>query len=95
MEIQDIVWLDIFIEKIWEKHKVTPEEVEEVFKNKPKIYFAEKGKFKGENVYSATGQTDSGRYLIVFFIYKMNRKALILSARDMDLKERKRYAKKK
>jgi uncharacterized DUF497 family protein len=42
-------------------------------------------------VYSASGQTDAGRYLIVFFIHKPNNTALILSARDMDKKERRRY----
>jgi len=30
-------------------------------------------------------------YLVVFFIYKMTNEALILSARDMDRKERRSY----
>lgn len=47
-----------------------------------------------EDVYSASGQTDAGRYLVVFFIHKPGHIALILSARDMDLKERKRYGRK-
>ena len=33
-------------------------------------------------------------YLIIFFIYKPSHKALIISARDMDKKERRRYEKK-
>jgi uncharacterized DUF497 family protein len=34
----------------------------------------------------------SGRYLVVIFIYKPTaRKALVISARDMDKKERKSY----
>ncbi|KPA09458.1 hypothetical protein MHK_010340, partial [Candidatus Magnetomorum sp. HK-1] len=45
-------------------------------------------------VYSAWGQTDSGRYVLVIFIYKYKNLALILSARDMDKKERKRYGRK-
>ncbi|WP_373872739.1 hypothetical protein [Microseira wollei] len=53
--------------------------------------FVEKGTRKNENVYAALGQTDSGRYLIVYFIYKPDKNALILSARDMDNAERKRY----
>jgi uncharacterized DUF497 family protein len=44
--------------------------------------------------YSAWGQTDAGRYLIVFFIHKSANTALILSARDMDDKERQRYERK-
>jgi uncharacterized DUF497 family protein len=39
------------------------------------------------------GQAASGRYLIVFFIYKKDGRAIILSARDMTPAERKRYAK--
>jgi len=52
----------------------------------------EKGHFRGENVYRALGQTEAGRYLVVFFIYKLTQEALILSARDMDRKERRVYA---
>jgi uncharacterized DUF497 family protein len=40
------------------------------------------------------GQTHEGRYLVVFFIWKTGGEALILSARDMDEKERRSYAKK-
>ena len=40
----------------------------------------------------ALGQLESsGRYLVVFYIKKANNKALIISARDMDEKERKLY----
>ena len=39
-------------------------------------------------------KTDSGRFLIVFFVYKKGNQALILSARDMTDAERKRYEKK-
>jgi uncharacterized DUF497 family protein len=42
-------------------------------------------------VYFAAGQTESGRYLIVFFIQKPANCALILSTRDMDGSERKRH----
>jgi uncharacterized DUF497 family protein len=39
------------------------------------------------------GQAKSGRYLVVFFIYKKDGRALILSARDMTTAERRRYGK--
>jgi len=51
-----------------------------------------KGRFRGEDVYRALGRTEAGRYLAVFFIHKRTGAALILSARDMDRKERKIYA---
>jgi len=34
------------------------------------------------------------RYLIVFFVYKKGKAALIISGRDMSDKERKKYGKK-
>ncbi|MDE0397986.1 MAG: BrnT family toxin [Candidatus Poribacteria bacterium] len=73
---------------------ILEKEVEEIFFNRPKYRFVESGYREGEDVYSAAGQTDAGRYLIVFFIQKEKNLALILSARDMDQKERRRYEKK-
>jgi uncharacterized protein len=61
--------------------------------NRPLFRFVEKGHRAGENVYAAMGQTKSGRYLIVFFIYKKDGRIVILSARDMTPAERKRYEK--
>lgn len=43
----------------------------------------------------AYGQTQDGHYLTVFFILKHSHEALIISARDMDNKERKQYGKKR
>lgn len=91
MEIRELIFLDRIIEKLDRKHRVRPQEVEEIFFQSPYFRFVEKGNYRDENVYAALGQTYSGRYLIVFFIYKQNRNALILSARDMDNAERKRY----
>jgi len=94
MYIEDIIWLDPVIDKIESKHRVIPEEVEEVFYNGPRYRKAQKGKYEGEDLYYAYGQTDNGRYLVVVFVYKRTKDALIISARDMDEKERKRYGKK-
>jgi uncharacterized DUF497 family protein len=46
------------------------------------------------NMYVALGQTDSGRYLSVFFIHRPGNLALVIGARDMDAAERKRYGRK-
>jgi uncharacterized DUF497 family protein len=53
----------------------------------------EKGKIEREDVYSAYGRTDAGCYVTIIFIRKFNNRALIISARDMDKKERKQYGK--
>lgn len=94
MQIRKILWLDRIVEKIETRHHLSQDEVEDVFANHPKYRKAERGDFEGEDLYYAYGQTDSGRYIFTVFIYKKTRDALIMSARDMDAKERKRYVKK-
>jgi len=47
---------------------------------------------KHEDVYEAFGQTQQGRYLVVFFIHKTGA-ALPISARDMTASERRYYEK--
>ncbi len=94
MNINGIIWLKNVVQKLLWKHNIMTDEVEEVFANAPRFKFQEKGNVSGENLYTAYGRTDAGRYLTVFFIYKLTHDALIVTARDMDRKERRRYAKK-
>ena len=94
MKIAGLIWLHEIIDKIESKHHVTQSEVEEVFNGRPKIKRMLRGRFRGEDVYRALGQAQAGRYLTVFFIHKSTGEALILSARDMDKKEKKSYGKK-
>ena len=94
MYIDDFIWLPDIVDKLAEKHAVAVDEVEDVFFNQPRFRRVETGQRPGEDVYSAMGQSENGRYLIVFFIAKPNHIALILSARDMDRSERRRYERK-
>jgi uncharacterized protein len=94
MNIKGIIWLNNIVDKLAFKHQVETSEVEELLTGKPKFRFVEKGERKGEDVYIAMGQTQSGRYLVALFIYKLTKEALILSARDMARKERKMYDRK-
>ncbi|MCL4872422.1 MAG: BrnT family toxin [Anaerolineae bacterium] len=95
MVITNIIWKEQYIEKLAEKHKVSMAEVEEVLQTRPHIRKMGKGKVKGEDLYAAYGQTEAGRYLIVFYLRKPNQTALPISARDMDRAERNYYAKQK
>ena len=95
MIIEGFIWFADIIDKIEGKHGLTVYEVESVFDRKPIFSKMERGHIRGENLYRALGQTDSGRYLAVFFIYKETHEALVISARDMTDKERKYYAKRK
>ena len=91
MCIIDIIWLPHIVEKLAWKHQVTPEEIDEVLFSRPLYRKVQKGYVPGEDVYSVLGQTEAGRYLIVIFIYKQTREAIVLSARDMDRKEKRQY----
>ncbi len=90
MRIDGLIWFDDIIEKLISKHNVKQNEVREVLSSKPHL---EKGHRSGEDVYTALGRSHSGRYLIVFFVHKTDKRTLILSARDMTKTERKLYGK--
>jgi uncharacterized protein len=94
LKITGFIWLRDIVQKLLRKHAVAQEEVVEVFGNRPRFRFVEKGHRSGENVYAALGRTDAGRYLIAFFVRKKDGRALIVSARDMTNAERRRYGKK-
>lgn len=91
MKINGIIWYEKIIEKLEQKHNVQQYEVREVFGNSPIFRYVEKGLQPNENVYAALGRTNAGRYLIIFFIYKVNKHVLIVSARNMTQSERKKY----
>lgn len=93
MEITECLWLDEFVDKIIRKHHVYPEEVEDVFSRDPLIRRLEGGSVKGEDLFIAFGKTDAGRYLTVLFVQKRDRRALVISAREMTKAERKKYGK--
>ena len=92
MRLYEVIWKEVFVDKLEHKHRVMPDEVEQVLFSKPFIRRAEKGRVQGEDVYVAYGQTAAGRYLVVFFILKYQTAALPISARDMPQAERRYYA---
>lgn len=95
MQVQEIIWLDEVEDKIIRKHQVWPDEAEEVLLRRPHIRFMERGHQPGEDLYAAFGQTMGGRYLAVFFLLKPHNAALVITARDMTNKERRRYGRRK
>lgn len=94
MKVTGIIWRRNIVDKLAWKHNVTTDEVEEVFNHSPRYRFIEIGDIEAEDLYAALGRTDAGRYLMVYFVHKRTDEALIVSAREMTKKERKRYAKK-
>ncbi len=93
MKITGIIWLRDVVDKLSWKHNVTTDEVEETFDRSPRYRFIESGDVEGEDLYTALGQTEAGRYLTVYFVHKKTGEALIVSARDMTRKEKRTYGK--
>jgi len=93
MKVTGIIWLRDVVDKLSWKHNITTDEVEEIFDSSPRYRFIESGDVEGEDLYAALGQTEAGRYVIVYFVHKKTGEALIVSARDMTRKERRTYGK--
>lgn len=93
--VDHVIWLPQFEDKLLAKHHVTVREAEDILFGLPYIEFVEHGVYAGEHLYAAYGQTDAGRYLVVLFVLKQGGGALVISARDMDGKERRRYGRRK
>lgn len=72
-------------EHIWTLHRVTPEEAEAVCFNDPLVI---RGRDRSYAVY---GQSETGRYLIVFLYPRGQGVFSLASARDMTDTERRRY----
>jgi hypothetical protein len=60
MKISNFIWLLHIAEKLDAKDNASPDEVEEIFFNRPRYRRIESGYRRDEDVYSAGGQTDDG-----------------------------------
>jgi len=78
--------------KNWKKHQVKQTEAEEVFGNQPRLIFEDINHSVGEKRYLALGKTRFGRKIALFFTFRTS-KIRVISARDMNKKERIRYEK--
>lgn len=76
--------------KVWERHRVSPGEAEQVFFNLPLVAVADARHSGTEPRFLALGQTDAGRRLLVVFTFR-GRLVRVISARDMSRRERKEY----
>jgi uncharacterized DUF497 family protein len=76
--------------KIRDRHRVTPEECEELFFNQPFVVGSDQEHSGREERFYALGQTDAGRLLFLVFTVR-GRLIRLISARDMSRKERRIY----
>jgi uncharacterized protein len=76
--------------KNWERHRVTPEEAEDIFFQDPLVVRGDSSHSSREKRYRAIGRTSRGRLLFVAFTVR--RKFIrVISARDMNRSEVKEY----
>ena len=74
MYIDDIIWLDQIVEKLAWKHRISPEEVEEVFYNGPRIRRGPKG---AQPLYAVVPEpkeplTDAEKTMVKEFLERMD-----------------------
>jgi len=76
--------------KNWERHRVTASECEQIFFNRPLIAAQDVKHSWKEACFYALGHTDTGRLLFIVFTIRKNL-TRVISARDMNQRERKVY----
>lgn len=79
------------VQKNWERHRVAFYECEEVFFHEP-VLVPDPEHSASEKRYFAFGRTVRGRLLTIVFTIRKDR-IRVISARDMNRKERRHYAK--
>lgn len=83
------------IDKNWGRHKVHYLECEEIFFNEPLFITPDEKHSQKEQRFRALGQTKSGKLLTIVFTVRGDGKLLrVISARNMNVKERRLYEQK-
>ena len=85
-------WDENNASKNWERHRVTPEEAEDVFFQEPLVVRGDARYSKREKRYYALGQTSTGRMLFVAFTIRQQL-IRVISVRDMNQSEKEVYGK--
>jgi len=91
-DIEGFQWDKSNSGKSWRRHKVADLEAEEIFFHEPILIFEDTAHSETENRYYCLGQTDQARGLFAVFTLREN-KIRIISARDMNRKEKAIYEK--
>lgn len=91
--LEGFEWDEGNLAKSWEKHRVSIAECEQVFFNRP-LVVADDERHSGEEPrYYVLGKTDTRRELFIVFTVR-RRRVRVISARDMNKKEREKYREK-
>ncbi|TXS40182.1 BrnT family toxin [Streptomyces sp. uw30] len=85
MRVDELIWDDWNEEHI-AKHGVSPEEVEDACQTKPV-----RARLVRDDTYALLGVTNGGRHLAVFLARRGKNIYYVVTARDMDVRERKSF----
>jgi len=91
MWLKRLIVEDFIEEKLWEKHQVTREEVEECLVNGRSIRLRHK---RNPVRLVVLGATQSGRLLKIILEFQGRGQYFLVTAMNMEAEERKRYGKK-
>jgi len=92
VKIVELVWEEWHLEHIAIKHKVRPREVEEAcFEGESARVLRGRGRGE-EKLYYILGKTLGGRYLFIVVKPRGKGKAKVITARDMNDLEKRRYS---
>jgi uncharacterized protein len=83
-------WDDWNVGKNWERHRVTPQEAEDIFFHDPMLLRNDSRHSGTERRYQVMGETTAGRKLLVAFTIRRNL-IRVISARDLNRKESEEY----
>ena len=83
-------WDEGNLVKNWERRRVSASECEQIFFNRPLVTAADPRHSAQEARFYALGHSDAGRRLFVVFTVR-ERRIRVISARDMNRKEREVY----
>ena len=83
-------WDEANVEKNWERHRVTPEEAEDIFFHDPFVMRSDPEHSRREKRYRAMGKTVRDRKLFVAFTIR-GTLIRVISARDISRKEDEEY----
>ncbi|NQU38941.1 MAG: BrnT family toxin [Lentisphaerae bacterium] len=89
-EFEGFDWDQGNVEKNWLAHEVTHQEAEQAFFNRPLVVADDPKHSLTEKRYFVLGQTDEDRPLFIAFTVR-KRRIRVISARDMNKKEKKVY----
>jgi len=89
-QVKGFAWDEANVTKNWERHQVTHIECEEVFFNNPLVIRPDETHSQEEDRFIALGRTELDRKLFIVFTIRAQ-KLRVISARDMNKKERKWY----